>query len=122
MGTAQKFEELECWQCARELVGMVYTSSRVGPLSKDYGLKDQIRRASVSVMNNIAEGFTRFGRKEMVRFFNISQSSASEVQSMTYILADLNYLPKERCEEIRLKALECRNKIIAFMRYHKNQI
>lgn len=122
MGTAQKFEELECWQCARELVGLVYASSRFGPLSKDYGLKDQIRRASISVMNNIAEGFTRFGRKEMIHFFNISQSSASEVQSMSYILKDLGYLPEEKCLEIRYKALECRNKTIAFMQYHKKRL
>jgi four helix bundle protein len=122
MSTAQRFEDLECWQCARELVNMVYKASRDGSLAKDYGLKDQIRRACVSVMNILAEGFTRYGRKEMIRFFNISQSSASEVQSMTYILSDLEYLPTEKCREINRKALECRNKTIAFMRYHKDKL
>lgn len=117
MGTVYKFEELECWQSARELVAMVYKYTQSGEISKDYGFKDQIRRASVSVMNNISEGFTRYGRKEMIHFFNIAQSSASEVMSMTYAMDDLNYQPTEICEMIRAKAFEARNKTLAFMRY-----
>ncbi|MEX0844402.1 MAG: four helix bundle protein [Balneolaceae bacterium] len=94
----------------------------VAPFQKTLDLKGQIRDASVSVMNNIAEGFTRFGRKEMIRFFNIAQSSASEVMSMTYAMEDLKYQPKDICEEIRAKAFEARNKTIAFMRHHQDQL
>lgn len=121
MATIYRFEDLECWQCARELVAMVYRHTREGAISKDYGFKGQVRDAAVSSMNNIAEGFTRFGRKEMIRFFNIAQSSASEVMSMTYAMEDLHYCPVEVCEKIRAKAFETRNKTIAFMKYHMNK-
>ncbi len=116
MSTIYRFEDLECWKCARELASMVYRYTRNGPISRDFGFKRQIRDASVSSMNNIAEGFTRYGRKEMIRFFNIAQSSAAEVMSMTYAMEDLKYQPKEICEEIRAKAFETKNKTLAFMR------
>ena len=116
MSTIYRFEDLECWKCARELVAMVYRYTRSGSISRDFGFKGQIRDASVSSMNNIAEGFTRYGRKEMIRFFNIAQNSAAEVMSMTYAMEDLEYQPKEVCEEIRTKAFETKNKTLAFMK------
>lgn len=121
MSTAYRFEELECWQCARELVEIVYNYTLEGKISKDFGFKDQIRRAAVSSMNNIAEGFSRYGRKEMIYFFNISQSSATEVMSMSYAMEDLKYQPKEICEQIRAKAFETKNKTLAFLKHQKEK-
>jgi len=81
MSKITRFEDLICWQKARELVNNNYTITELGPLSKDFGLKGQLRRASVSAMTNIAKGFSRLHRKEFIRFLDISQSSAMEVRS-----------------------------------------
>ncbi|CAN5373619.1 hypothetical protein BH09BAC3_BH09BAC3_12960 [soil metagenome] len=88
--TVTKFEDLDCWKKSRELVSLVYSLSDTGKFSKDYALKDQVRRAAISTMNNIAEGFGRNGNKEFIRFLDISQSSSIEVMSITYVLEDLN--------------------------------
>lgn len=96
MGKITRFEDLRCWQEARQLVKNIYQLTAFGKLSKDYGLKDQLQRASVSIMTNIAEGFSRYHKKEFIRFLNISQSSASEVKSLLYILSDLEYVEKSK--------------------------
>lgn len=90
MAKIERFEDLQCWMEARILVNLIYSICIEGKLSKDYGMQDQLKRAALSVMNNIAEGFSRYSRKEFVRFLSISQSSASEVKSMLYIVEDLN--------------------------------
>ena len=81
MSKITRFEDLICWQKARELVNNNYTITELGPLSKDFGLKGQLRRASVSAMTNITKEFSRLHRKEFIRFLDISQSSAMEVRS-----------------------------------------
>jgi four helix bundle protein len=86
----EKFEDLQAWQEARILVQGVYTLTRQPDLAKDYGLKDQIRRASVSVMSNIAEGFERKGVQEKLNFYNIARASCAEVRSLLYVILD-NY-------------------------------
>lgn len=83
-----RFEDLNCWKEARKLVKKIYKISEEGKFGKDYGLKDQSRRASVSIMTNIAEGFSRYHRKESIRFFDFAQSSAAEVQSLLYVAED----------------------------------
>ena len=115
----KRFEDLRCWQESRELVSIVYKASSKGLLSKDYALRDQLRRASISVMNNIAEGFGRLGDREKIYFFNIAQSSATEVRSMTYILEDLKYLESVCCLEIRAKCQNCRVLILALIKSQK---
>lgn len=119
MASIQKFEDLRCWHAARELVVLVYSATSEKPVSKDFIFTNQIRRASISVMNNIAEGFTGYGSGDLVRLLNIAQSSASEVQSMTYAMEDLNYQSPDTCILIRNKSIECRNLIIAFIRHQK---
>lgn len=86
------FEDLEVWKLARDLCRYIYSISLDW---KDYSFRDQFRRAGVSVMNNIAEGFDRSGDKEFVRFLYISKSSCSEVRSMSYLALDLTYIKKE---------------------------
>lgn len=115
----EKFEDLRCWQAARQLVKMVFLASMTGKLAKDFDTRDQIRKAALSSMNNIAEGFGRFGTKDFIKFLNISQSSALEVMSMLYVLSDLEYLVEDKISEIRLKAIESRNLTLALVRYLK---
>jgi four helix bundle protein len=104
MNKLKRFEELKCWQAARSLVKEVYTMCRNGELSKDFETKGQFKKAALSTMNNIAEGFGRFSEADFIRFLDYSQSSALEVQSMTYVLEDMDYIPKKQAESIRRQA------------------
>ncbi len=85
MSGFQRFEDIEAWQKARELTREVYAASNTGLFAKDYGLRDQIRRASVSIMSNIAEGFGRGGNKEFIQFLSTAKGSASEVQAQLHV-------------------------------------
>jgi four helix bundle protein len=84
-----RFEELKCWQEAKVLVRLVHQAIQKSvKLKSDFGLRDQLTRAAVSVMSNIAEGFSRQTNKEFVQFLYISKSSASEIQSLLYVAHD----------------------------------
>jgi len=85
MATFKKFEEMECWSKARELARRVYEVSGKGMFARDFGLKDQIRRASVSIMSNIAEGHDRSGTGEFVQFLSNAKGSAAEVRCQLYV-------------------------------------
>ena len=95
MAKVQKFEELKIWQVAREVAKRVYELTRWGEFAKDYGLKDQIQRAAVSIGSNIAEGFERRGNKEFIKFLWIAKGSAAEVASQLYHAKDLGYITDE---------------------------
>jgi four helix bundle protein len=113
----KRFEDLPVWRDAIELAVRVFAFT-IKPAFRPYpGVRDQIERASVSVSNNIAEGFGRFGNPEFIRFLNISQSSALEVQSMLYVLSDINYLNEEETKELRSKVDETRNLTLGLIRY-----
>lgn len=112
-----KFEELDCWRSARELVRLVYTVSNEGLLARDFGTKDQFKRAALSTMNNIAEGFGRKSDKEFIRFLDFSQSSALEVMSITYVLEDMDYLSKETLAQIRKKTEDTKRLALGMIRY-----
>ena len=99
------FEDLEAWQLARGLVVGVYGVCGSDPLSKDFGLKDQIQRSSVSVMTNIAEGFERTGHKEKLHFYNISRASCGETRSLLYVIADVYPNLSEQAETMRLESV-----------------
>jgi len=90
----KRFEELIVWRRARELTKEVYALSGKGPFSRDFGLKDQLRRAAVSVMANIAEGFERGGRAEFHQFLSIGKASCAELRSGLYVALDAGYLSK----------------------------
>ena len=92
MAVFKTFEEINAWQNARELVKDVYAMTGSGDFSKDYGLKDQIQRASISICSNIAEGFERRGNKEFIQFLWIAKGSAAEVCSQLYNARDLGYI------------------------------
>ena len=91
----QYFEDLDCWKLGRELSRGIYTITKSGVFSKDYGLKDQIRRAAVSVMTNIAEGYERGTNKDFAKFLYIARGSAGEVRSLLYVALDQNYLNED---------------------------
>ena len=101
---ARRFEELWVWQQARELVKEIYEDFRSGLGSKDFGFRDQIQRAGVSVMNNIAEGFERFTEIEFARFLGVARGSCGEVRSMNYAAEDLGYVDSEVADTRRSKA------------------
>jgi four helix bundle protein len=92
MAMIQRFEDIQAWQEARILVKMIYQLTNKENFSKDYGMRDQIRRASVSVMNNIAEGFDCESKIEFARFLGIARRSAVEVQSILYAALDVDYI------------------------------
>ena len=87
-----RFEDIRAWQEARKLVKMVYLLTDEGKFAKDFGLRDQIRRASVSIMANIAEGFDCDSQVEFARFLGIARRSAVEVQSLLYAALDVGYI------------------------------
>ena len=88
----EKFEDLIAWQKARELTKNIYKITRQGEFSKDFGLRDQIRRASVSIMSNVAEGFERGGRSEFRQFLVIAKGSCAELRSHLYVALDADYI------------------------------
>ena len=94
MSKIEKFEDLVAWQKARELTQAIYAVTNNGAFSKDYGLRDQIRRASVSIMSNIAEGFGRGSMNEFHQFLVVSKASCAEVQSQLYVALDVGYIDK----------------------------
>jgi len=102
VGTARSFEELWVWQQARILVRDVYSDFGIGATgNRDFGFRDQIQRAAISVMNNIAEGFERSSDTEFRRFLDIAKSSCGEVRSMYYAAEDLEYATSAITEERR---------------------
>jgi len=100
LGTIRKFEELEAWQHARALVQEVYSLTAGGRFAKDFGLRDQIRRSSVSIMANIAEGYERDGNAEFIHFLSIAKGSAGEVRCHLYIARDQDYLNEDKFDEL----------------------
>lgn len=107
MATITRFTDIAAWQKARELVNLIYNLTRVGAFSKDWGLKDQIQRAAISICSNIAEGFERSGNKEFVNFLWIAKGSTGEVASQLYNAKDCGYIDQDAFDDMqnRLKQL-----------------
>lgn len=99
MATLNRSEDIQGWQKARELTNFVYKITAQDEFGRDYGLKDQICRATVSVMPNIAEGFGRESNDDFRRFLAIAKASANEVQSQLYIAVDQEYINQPQFEQ-----------------------
>lgn len=112
MSTFKRFEDIIAWQKAREVTRKVYSRTNRGHFSKDFGLRDQIRRASVSIMANIAEGFGRRSDKEFANYLNITHGSAAESQSHLYVALDLGYIEQSDFESLYALLEECSKMII----------
>lgn len=94
------FEDLEVWKSARELTSRIYAITADGAFSKDFGLRDQIRRAAVSIMSNIAEGYERGGNQELIQFLSIAKGSCGEVRCQLYVALDQGYVDRKECEKL----------------------
>ncbi|MCW3786555.1 four helix bundle protein [Plebeiibacterium sediminum] len=98
-----RFEDIIAWQKAKELTVTIYIKLKT---CKDYSLKDQIQRASVSIMNNVAEGFERKSNKEFIYFLYVAKGSCAEVRSMLYLALELNILEEDETNELISLSIE----------------
>ena len=117
----QRFEDIQAWQESRKLVKMIYSLTTKELFSKDYGMRDQIQRASVSTMANIAEGFDCESRVEFARFLGIARRSAVEVQSILYAALDTGYINQEEFDQHYEQARKAKALIGGFKRSLTNK-
>lgn len=117
MSAIKRFEDLEAWKIAREVTKEVYRVSNADKLNRDFALRDQIRRAAISVLSNIAEGFERDGDKEFVQFLSVAKGSAGEVRAQLYIAFDQNYFTETEFKVIYDKVTENSRLISGLIRY-----
>ena len=117
MATIRRFEDIQAWQKARELVQEVYKTSSVGRFGKEYGLRDQIQTAAVSVMSNIAEGFARKSRKDFSHFLSFARASAVEVRSLLYVAFETTGIDRSQFEMLYHKADEVISMTTRLMSY-----
>ena len=120
MANITRFEDIEAWQKARLLTRAIYQTTGRGEFARDFGLRDQLRRAAVSVMSNIAEGFERGGNKEFVQFLAIAKGSVGEARSQLYVELDHGYLSQPQFDELHLLAQQTGNLLGGFIRYLQN--
>lgn len=119
MPTVQRFEDLEVWQEARELVKLVYTLTNKFPKQETFGLASQMQRAAVSVMSNIAEGFERGSNSEFIQFLYIARASCGELRSHSYIALDLGYVSSSEIEILRERCQRLSRRLQTLIDYLK---
>src|SRR5215208_2486638 len=117
MPTITRFEEIEAWKTARELTRMIYSLTEQGLFAKDFGLRNQIQRAAVSVMSNIAEGFESRTRPQFLGYLGHSKASAGEVRCQLYIAMDLKYITQEQFRQVFDLADKSSPQLARFMDY-----
>lgn len=115
-----KFEDIEAWKAARELSQAIYHATDQGQFTRDFGLRDQIQRAAVSIMANIAEGFDSQSSKAFVQFLGYALRSATEVQSHLYVALDQRYVSREVFDDLYQRAGKAKSIIHGFIRYLRN--
>ena len=121
MATITRFEELDAWQTGRNLSNLVYDLSDEEPFASDFGLRDQIRRAAVSVMSNIAEGFNSRTQKVFIDLLGRARGSAAEVQSQLYLARDRDYISPEEFDQAYDLADTASRQIHGLIRYLKSR-
>lgn len=114
------FEDLQVWKDCRILVKSIYQLTSDGKFSKDFGLREQIQIASVSIMNNIAEGFERNNNKEYIKFLGYSKGSAGEVRSMLYVATDLGYISQDSFNTLYQMSINIITQLSNFIKYLKS--
>jgi four helix bundle protein len=117
MAGITRFEEIEAWKTTRRLTALIYTVSEQSGFAKDFGLKDQIRRASVSAMSNIAEGFESRTDTQFINFLGHAKGSSGEVRSQLYVALDLKYISQEQFAEAYELADKASRQISRFIDY-----
>jgi four helix bundle protein len=121
MTSAKRFEDLEVWQKAKELTNSIYSASSSGSFSKDFGLRDQIRRAAVSIMSNIAEGFESQTQAMFIQYLARAKGSAGEVRAQLYIARDQGYITEDQFNIIFTLAEVCSKQLARFIQYLESQ-
>ncbi|MBN1789091.1 MAG: four helix bundle protein [Bacteroidales bacterium] len=119
MSTVSRFEDLEIWKIARSICHDIYLLTNTKPFKNDFSLVDQIKRSSGSIMDNIAEGFERDGKKEFGQFLSFSKGSAGETRSQLYRAFDYSYITEDQLIEMKNKLLQLSTKISNMMSYLK---
>ena len=117
MATIERFEDITAWQKARALNVAIYAYSREGTFARDFGLRDQLRGAAVSIMSNIAEGFERDGNREFVQFLATAKGSCGEVRSQLYTALDQGYVDRAQFDHLSALAQETSRLVAGLMRY-----
>jgi four helix bundle protein len=117
MSTIERFEDIEAWKRARELTRKIYGCSRAGAFSRDFALKDQMRRAAVSAMSNIAEGFERDGTQEFIHFLSVAKGSSGEVRSQLYVALDEGYITQDQFADLYNDAAAVGKMAAGFIEY-----
>src|SRR5947207_2588070 len=121
MATIESFEELDSWKEARELARVIYKQTSKREFSRDFALKDQLRRAIISVISNLAEGFERESNLDKLRFYGFAKASAGEVRAQCYIALDQGYLATPDFAQMKLSVIKVSNLIAGMMRYLKSK-
>lgn len=121
MTTAKRFEELEVWQKAKELTNLIYKYSSDGAFARDFGLRDQMRRASVSIMSNIAEGFESQTQALFIKYLAYAKGSAGELRAQLYIANEQKYLTDEQFNMSYSLAEICSKQLARFIQYLESQ-
>jgi len=121
MTTAKRFEELDVWKRSKESTNLIYRYSTDGSFSRDFGLRDQMRRASVSIMSNIAEGFESQTQATFIQYLSRAKGSASEVSAQLYITHEQGYLTNDEFESVKSLAEICSKQLAQFIKYLESQ-
>ena len=117
MNKIRRFEDIESWKSARKLTSEIYQATLANGFARDFGLKDQIRKASVSILSNIAEGYERGNDKEFAYFLAIAKGSSGEVRAQLYVALDQGYIPLETFNRLSKAVTEIGELLAGFIRY-----
>lgn len=117
MSKIDKFEDINAWQKARQLVKEIYTISDEDKFKKDFALKEQIRKSAISIGSNIAEGFARRTNKEFIQFLYISPGSVAEVEAQIYVALDLVYIEQDKFNSLYNLCYEISKMIMGLIKY-----
>src|SRR6266540_390104 len=121
MGTIRRFEEIEAWQTARELTKLIYQLSNDGTFGRDFGLRDQMRRASVSIMSNIAEGVESQTQVLFTQYLGRAKGSAGELRAQLYIALEQEYITNDEFKSAISLAELCSKQMARFIQYLESQ-
>ncbi len=119
MRQIKRFEDIQVWQDARVFANAIYDASDGQLFNKDFALRDQLRRAVISIMSNIAEGFDRFSPKEFILFQNYAKASAAEVRAQFYLALDRKYLSESQFTSLHKDAISLSKQLAGFIKYLK---
>ncbi len=119
MARIERFEDIEAWKCSREIVNLVYAMSRNDRFARDFALVNQIRRAAISILSNIAEGFERNGDKEFIQFLSIAKGSCGEVRAQLYVALDQEYIDVATFEQLESKLVQASRMLSGLVKYLK---